>query len=43
MKPISLCLTHMGKSGLELVKSYPDVLPNPVLKRNRFEKYADEC
>ena len=31
MKPISLCLTHMGKAGLELVKTYPDVLPQPVL------------
>lgn len=31
MKPISLCLTHMGKSGLELVKSYPDVLPEQIL------------
>ena len=26
-KPISLCLVHMGKTGLELVRSYPDVLP----------------
>ncbi|NHJ05409.1 MAG: hypothetical protein EAX90_11330 [Candidatus Heimdallarchaeota archaeon] len=31
MKPISLCLTHMGKTGLELVSSYPDVLPQPLL------------
>jgi len=31
MKPISLCLTHMGKTGLELVSAYPDVLPQPIL------------
>ncbi|NHJ05983.1 MAG: hypothetical protein EAX90_14240 [Candidatus Heimdallarchaeota archaeon] len=27
MKPISICLVQMGTKGLELVKSYPDVLP----------------
>ncbi|NHJ88075.1 MAG: hypothetical protein FK734_21600 [Asgard group archaeon] len=27
MKPTSLCLIEMGRTGLELVKSYPDVLP----------------
>ncbi|MFW9923973.1 MAG: hypothetical protein ACFFDW_11875 [Candidatus Thorarchaeota archaeon] len=31
MKPISLCLTHMGKTGLELVSSFPDVLPQQIL------------
>ena len=31
MKPISLCLTHMGKTGLELVSTYPDVLPQPLI------------
>ena len=31
MKPISLCLTHMGKTGLELVSTYPDALPQQVI------------
>lgn len=31
MKPISLCLTHMGSKGLELVSSYPDTLPQQIL------------
>ena len=31
MKPISLCLVHMGSKGLELVNAYPKVLPMNVL------------
>ena len=31
MKPVCLCLTHMGKSGLELISTYPDVLPQPTI------------
>lgn len=27
MKPMSLCLINMGSRGLELVKSFPDVIP----------------
>lgn len=30
-KPISLCLVHMGKKGLELVRTYPEILPDNVL------------
>lgn len=33
MKPISLCLVQMGSKGLELVKSYPNVLPESVLNQ----------
>ena len=33
MKPISLCLVQMGSKGLELVKSYPNVLPESVLSQ----------
>lgn len=37
MKPVSLCLVEMGKKGLELVRAYPEILPqeevnNIVLK-----------
>ncbi|MBN1328149.1 MAG: hypothetical protein JXA54_01635 [Candidatus Heimdallarchaeota archaeon] len=31
MKPISLCLTHMGNKGLELLKIYPDILPENLV------------
>lgn len=31
MKPISMCITHMGKNGLELVKVFPDTLPNSII------------
>lgn len=31
MKPISLCLTQMGKKGLELVSTFPNVLPDQTL------------
>lgn len=31
MKPLSLCLVQMGKTGLELVKAYPDVLPENTI------------
>jgi len=27
---MSVCLVQMGKSGLELIKAYPDVLPQPL-------------
>ncbi len=27
MKPMSLCLINMGTKGLELIKSFPDVIP----------------
>ena len=30
-KPVSLCLVHMGKKGLELVRSYPEVIPENEL------------
>lgn len=33
MKPISLCLVQMGDKGLELVKSYPNVLPEPIMNQ----------
>ncbi|HUT81608.1 MAG TPA: hypothetical protein VMZ29_10450 [Candidatus Bathyarchaeia archaeon] len=31
MKPTSMCLVQMGNKGLELVKSYPDVLPQTII------------
>ncbi|NHJ84504.1 MAG: hypothetical protein FK734_03530 [Asgard group archaeon] len=31
MKPMSLCLIHMGSKGLELVKAYPEVLPQTII------------
>lgn len=31
MKPVSLCLVEMGKTGLELVRSYPEVLTTDEL------------
>jgi DNA polymerase III alpha subunit (gram-positive type) len=31
MKPVALCLVHMGQKGLELVRTYPEVLPKEVL------------
>ena len=31
MKPIGVCLTHMGKKGLELVNVFPDAFPKNVL------------
>ncbi|NHJ46668.1 MAG: hypothetical protein FK733_02660 [Asgard group archaeon] len=31
MKPVSLCLVQMGSKGLELVKAYPNVLPESVI------------
>jgi hypothetical protein len=31
MKPMSLCLVQMGKTGLEVVSFHPDVLPDDVL------------
>ena len=30
MKPVSLCLVHLGAQGLELIKAYPDVLPEEI-------------
>ncbi|MFW9923331.1 MAG: hypothetical protein ACFFDW_08615 [Candidatus Thorarchaeota archaeon] len=33
MKPISLCLVQMGQKGLELVKAYPDVLPEHLVNQ----------
>ena len=33
MKPVSLCLVEMGKKGLELVRAYPEVLPEEVLNQ----------
>ncbi len=33
MKPISLCLVQMGKTGLELVSVFPDVLPSDLLNK----------
>jgi len=30
MKPISLCLVQIGNKGIELVNSYPNVLPTEV-------------
>ncbi|MFW9922649.1 MAG: hypothetical protein ACFFDW_05080, partial [Candidatus Thorarchaeota archaeon] len=32
-KPISLCLVQMGKSGLELVRNYPEVIPEEDLNQ----------
>ncbi|MHA1155581.1 MAG: hypothetical protein ACTSQK_05685 [Candidatus Heimdallarchaeota archaeon] len=37
MKPISLCLIQMGKSGLEIVKSYPQVLPDVTLNELTYK------
>ncbi len=31
MKPIGVCLTQMGKTGLELVNVYPNALPDSLL------------
>lgn len=33
MKPVSLCLIQMGNKGLELVKAYPDVLPEQLVNQ----------
>jgi len=33
MKPVSLCLVQMGQKGLELVKAYPDVLPESTINQ----------
>jgi len=33
MKPVSLCLVQMGTKGLELVKVYPNVLPEEILNQ----------
>ncbi|MEA2071047.1 MAG: hypothetical protein U9O98_07125 [Asgard group archaeon] len=30
-KPVSLCLVQMGKKGLELVRAYPEVIPEQEL------------
>ncbi|MBN1329753.1 MAG: hypothetical protein JXA54_09795 [Candidatus Heimdallarchaeota archaeon] len=32
-KPISLCLIQMGKTGLELVRAYPEVIPAQELNQ----------
>jgi len=37
LKPISLCLIQMGKAGLEIVKSYPEVLPEITLKELTYK------
>ncbi|MBD3191820.1 MAG: hypothetical protein GF308_14330 [Candidatus Heimdallarchaeota archaeon] len=37
MKPISLCLVQMGKTGLEVVDTYPDVLPKDVLQELTYK------
>ena len=33
VKPVSLCLVQMGSKGLELVKAYPNVLPEEILNQ----------
>ncbi|NHJ84002.1 MAG: hypothetical protein FK734_00985 [Asgard group archaeon] len=33
MKPVCLCLVQMGQKGLELVKAYPNVLPEPIINQ----------
>ena len=33
MKPLSLCLVQMGARGLELVKSFPDVIPTDSMNQ----------
>ncbi|MHA1199564.1 MAG: hypothetical protein ACTSQF_09585 [Candidatus Heimdallarchaeaceae archaeon] len=33
MKPLSLCLINMGTRGLELVKSFPDVIPSDSMNQ----------
>lgn len=33
MKPVSLCLIRMGQKGLELVDTYPEVLPKEALNQ----------
>ena len=37
MKPLNLCLIQMGIKGLELVKSYPDVLSKEELNKIVFQ------
>ena len=37
MKPVSLCLVHMGAKGLELVEAHPKVLPDQVLNSIIFK------
>lgn len=32
-KPVSLCLVQMGKNGLELVRAYPEVIPEVELNQ----------
>ena len=31
MKPLSLCISRIGVKGLELVQTYPDVIPKVIL------------
>ncbi len=33
MKPMSLCLINMGVKGLELIKSFPDVIPSDSMNQ----------
>ena len=33
MIPISILLVHMGSRGLEMVKAYPDVLPQGIINQ----------
>ena len=37
LKPLSLCLIQMGKTGLEIVKSYPEVIPQVTLNELTYK------
>ncbi|NHJ49346.1 MAG: hypothetical protein FK733_16270 [Asgard group archaeon] len=37
MKPTNLCLVQMGASGLEVIDTYPNTLPNEVLRELAYK------
>lgn len=37
MKPVSLCLIQMGNKGMEIIESYPKVLPKEVLDQITYK------
>ncbi|MHA1367959.1 MAG: hypothetical protein ACTSP5_16360 [Candidatus Heimdallarchaeota archaeon] len=37
MKPTNLCLVQMGKSGLEVISSYPETLPDEVFNELAYK------
>ena len=43
MKPLSLCLVQMGKTGLEVVDSYPKVIPEEALNELAYKSMPLSC